>query len=238
MFSIVKKLFALLALFLITPIVALCLNWYWQPSAINDFSTILLWLTHTADSRWAILTCLFFWLILCYILKFRQFAQCLVLGIILAGAMLLGQGIKSIVKNYISESRPFVLWIEKKYAIEDHYFYSLPRSERRELINIHLKDSNEIPQWLRQYWRTETGYSFPSGHTVFATTWAYITMLLIGFRRHYLLTSMVICWAVFIEISRLSLGMHHPIDLILGILLGFLVALLTSFCTKRWHIVE
>lgn len=238
MLSNVKKLLALFGLFLITPIVTLCLNWYWQPTVINDFSKVLLWITHTADLKWAVLTCLSLWLILCYVLHLRHFTQCFLLGVILAGAMLLGQGIKSIVKNYMSESRPFVLWIEKKYAIEDHYFYSLPRPERRELINTQLINSNEIPQWLREYWRTETGYAFPSGHTVFATTWAYMIMLLVGFRRHYLLTSMIIGWAVLIELSRLSLGMHHPIDLILGSLLGFWVALITSFCAIRWHIVE
>ncbi|QIQ21200.1 phosphatidylglycerophosphatase B [Zophobihabitans entericus] len=236
--TVIKKTIIVLAIFLVTPIVALCLNWDWDPNSLNNFSEYLFWITESAGAPWGTLTCVFFFVLFCVLLKLKIKKQIFQVWVLLVAAVLVGQGVKSAIKNYAGESRPFVLWMEKEHEVDDDYFYSLPRVEREELIEEHIAHLNEIPDWLVEHWQNETGYSFPSGHTMFATTWAFLALVLLGFRRHHISVSIIIAWAIVIEISRLALGMHHPIDLILGAILSWLIAIACYFCAKKWHIVE
>jgi len=157
---------------------------------------------------------------------------------VLAISVLLGQTIKSIVKNYTAESRPFVLWIEKNYQVDDKYFYSLPRDERQQIIKQYIYQSPKIPNWLYQHWRNETGYTFPSGHTLFAATWAFLALAFLSFKRHRIVIILMITWAVLIEISRITLGMHHPIDVLSGSILAWLIALLAYYFASKLQLLK
>jgi len=67
---------------------------------------------------------------------------------------------------------------------------------------------------------TGLGNSFPSGHTEFATVfWLYIASLLKKW--YYWLAAVLII--ILVGISRLYLGLHWPIDILGGILVGILV---------------
>lgn len=239
MFPIIKKTLVPLIIFLLVPLVVLLLNWHWEPEFLSGFSECLFWITESAGAPWAIITSFILFLVFCYCIQVKTKSAVIKLLLILIAAVLCGQLVKSLVKNYAEEPRPFVLWIEEQYQIDDEYFYSLPREERKNLIIQQLNWSTEIPSWLNTHWQAETGYSFPSGHTLFAVTWAFLAMVLFGLRRrHVILSSMIIGWAILIQISRLALGMHHPIDLILGTILAWLISLACYFCAKKWHIVE
>ncbi|WP_267343499.1 MULTISPECIES: phosphatase PAP2 family protein [unclassified Gilliamella] len=154
------------------------------------------------------------------------------------GAILTGQMIKAVIKSQTAESRPYVLWMNKQYQLSDDKFYSLAKSEKKQLIDQLLTNSNMIPTWLREHWQNETGYSFPSGHTLFAVTWAFLAVTLLGFKRHYIVVYMLIIWALLIEISRLCLGMHSPVDLLCGVLVAWIISLICYFYAQKYHIVD
>lgn len=238
MLPIIKKTFFVLVLFIIAPIIVMTTNWQWQPESLNAVSHYLFWLTETAGVPWALLTCLFFTLLFALLLKVRSKIQIVKLILILVIAMVVGQLVKSAIKTYTAESRPFVLWIEAEYSIQDEYFYSLPRSERKEIIKEYIYQSPKIPHWLYKHWCNETGYTFPSGHTLFAATWAFLALMLLNFKRHYFVISIIIAWVILIEISRLDLGMHRPIDLIVGAIIAWPVALLSYYLARRWQIIK
>lgn len=235
MFVNFRKSLLILIILLITPLIFLTINWRWQPELLNNYSYYFYWLTETAGSPWSIITCIFFSLIMVLCLKIRSKNLLIKLILILAVAIVAGQIIKSGIKNLMAEPRPYVLWMADKYQINDKYFYSLPRMERQALLQVYLQSSSEVPNWLYQHWQKETGYSFPSGHTLLAVTWAFIAFFLLSFRRFYLIIGLIIAWAILVQVSRFTLGMHHPIDVICSTFIGWLIALFTySFGIERY----
>ncbi len=46
-----------------------------------------------------------------------------------------------------------------------------------------LAGQQNIPVFLRQHWQKETGFAFPSGHTMFAASWALLAVGLLWPRR-------------------------------------------------------
>ena len=102
-----------------------------------------------------------------------------------------------------------------------HAFYAQPRSERRAYVTHYYADG-ATPAYLSAHRASETGYSFPSGHSTSAASWALLFAGIIGFanRRRSLITGAVITWAMLVMASRVWLGMHYPIDLVGGVLLA------------------
>ena len=72
-----------------------------------------------------------------------------------------------------------------------------------------------------------TSYSFPSGHTSSSFAAALILTL-----RHKKVGWLAYIPAVLIAFSRIFLFVHYPTDVLAGILLGTLAALLTYFAAK------
>lgn len=235
---IIKKTIATLAIFLIIPLVIIAINWHWQPESLNNTSKFFFVITETASFPWAIITSFVLFILFCLLLNIKTTKKIVLIGILLAGAILTGQMIKAVIKSQTAESRPYVLWMNKQYQLSDDKFYSLAKSEKKQLIDQLLTNSNMIPTWLRQHWQNETGYSFPSGHTLFAVTWAFLAVTLLGFKRHSIVVYMLIIWALLIEISRLCLGMHSPVDLLCGVLVAWIISLICYFYAQKYHIVD
>lgn len=238
MFSILQKSLSVLAIFLITPLAIIIINWHWQPEALNHFSKYLYWVTETAGSPYSIISCGIFSIVFALCLKIHSKSLFLKLIVLLAIAIISGQLIKTVIKNCTTETRPFVSWMESEYQISDQYFYSLPRPERQGLIEDYAQQSSQIPNWLYHHWGKETGYSFPSGHTLFAVTWAFMALFLFNFKRHYLTVSVIIIWALTVLISRLMLGMHHPIDVICSTIIAWIIALCVYQVAVKWRFIE
>lgn len=235
---IIKKTIATLAIFLVIPLVIIAINWHWQPESLNNTSKFFFVITETASFPWAIITSFVLFILFCLLLNIKTTKKIVLIGILLVGAILTGQMIKAVIKSQTAESRPYVLWMNKQYQLSDDKFYSLAKSEKKQLIDQLLTNSNMIPTWLRQHWQNETGYSFPSGHTLFAVTWAFLAVTLLGFKRHSIVVYMLIIWALLIEISRLCLGMHSPVDLLCGVLVAWIISLICYFYAQKYHIVD
>jgi phosphatidylglycerophosphatase B len=221
-------------LILLLPALVIWLSgWQWQPGSSSGWLKGFFWVTETVTVPWGILTSVllsgWFW----WCLRFR-IKPAIGLLVILGCVILVGQGVKSVIKEQVQEPRPFVIWLEAEHHIDNRFFYSLPRAERRELVKQQLQSQSMIPPWLSRHWQFETGFAFPSGHTIFAASWALLAVGLLWPRRHYKTVVLLMLWAQGVMISRLVLGMHWPRDLIASILIsGLLVAIVCSL-VQRW----
>lgn len=90
----------------------------------------------------------------------------------------------------------------------------------------------EIVKGLRIH--TATGYSFPSGHTQSATTFWLTLMLHIKKRWLYYVGTIMIG---LIGLSRLYLGVHWPVDVLVAILLGGLLTIIGQYLFEKFETI-
>ena len=173
--SIARRTAVGAALLLVMPVAVWISGWRWQPGEQSWLLKAAFWVTETVTQPWGVIThlILFGWFLWC--LRFRIKAA-FVLFAILAAAILVGQGVKSWIKDKVQEPRPFVIWLEKTHHIPVDEFYTLKRAERGNLVKEQLAEEKNIPQYLRSHWQKETGFAFPSGHTMFAASWALLAV--------------------------------------------------------------
>jgi len=75
------------------------------------------------------------------------------------------------------------------------------------------------------------GASFPSGHTLEAFVIA-TTMALLYRKKKVQVPAF--CWAVLVAYSRLALGVHYPSDVLGGMLIGILLAIVMDYGFRKW----
>ena len=159
--SIARRTAVGTALLLVMPVAVWISGWRWQPGEQSWLLKAAFWVTETVTQPWGVIThlILFGWFLWC--LRFRIKAA-IMLFAILAAAILVGQGVKSWIKDKVQEPRPFVIWLEKTHHIPVDEFYTLKRAERGNLVKEQLAEEKNIPQYLRSHWQKETGFAFPS----------------------------------------------------------------------------
>lgn len=233
MADIVKRTGIGALLLLIIPCFVWLLGWRWQPDGGGTLLHALFWLTETVTSPWGVATSVLLsgWFLWC--LRFRLRPALLLLAIIIS-ATLVGQYSKSAIKQQVQEPRPYVLWLERTYGLDDKAFYALNRAERSAEVRRVLENDTRLPAWLKQHWAFETGFAFPSGHTMFAAIWALLSIGLLWPRRHYKTVIILMLWAAGVLTSRLLLGMHWPRDLLVSTLISWLLVVLASWSVQRW----
>ncbi|OZI14146.1 phosphatidylglycerophosphatase B [Sodalis-like symbiont of Philaenus spumarius] len=233
MVEIAKRTGISALLLMVLPLLLWASGWQWQPE--NDYRWLKgwYWLTQTVTSPWGTLTSalLISWFLWC--LRYRL-KPALGLVAILTATLLIGQGMKSFIKERAQEPRPYVLWLEKHYAIDDRAFYAMPRKARSAAVARELKEQQVIPPWLQKHWRAATDFSFPSGHTIFAVSWALLAVGLLWPRRYRFSTVVLMVWASGVMVSRMVLGMHWPRDVVVGVAVSWLVITLGCWLVQRW----
>lgn len=144
MLSIARRTAAGAAVLLVIPLVVWFSGWMWQPGQNETWLKALYWITETVTQPWGIITHVLLcgWFLWC--LRFRLRAA-LVLFAILGGAILIGQGVKSWVKDRVQEPRPFVVWLEKTHHVPVDEFYNLKRKDRGALVKEQLAEQQDIP---------------------------------------------------------------------------------------------
>lgn len=206
-------------LLLIIPSAVLILGWQWQPTdhPLGGIST--LWIADSAAKPWGTVTVIIVLALLFMVLKLKlsHFIQ---LAVIIIATLSIGQLIKVAVKNTVKEPRPYVVWVSENLHITPEAFYQVSRSEREQLLQNGLIHSPVIPEWQLKHWKAETGYAFPSGHSLFSATLALFVFALFMLRRHYFLASLGLLWGIDVTVGRIVLGMHWASDVIVGILIS------------------
>ena len=219
----IVSLFAILLV--LPPIIMLILGWQWAPE--NQFKSMkwLLWLTDTAGAPYSIITSLALIGIIVFRLRAEKSIVLKVVMIVIC-ALLLQQGTKTLLKNHFQDPRPYVVWLEEQYEVMHSDFYELTRSARAKLIKTVVKQHEDIAKWQRKHWQAETGYSFPSGHMLFAAGWALLFIAFFWQKGYYGLSIGLALWAEGIAFSRMLLGMHWPIDVITSVFISAVFAIL------------
>ena len=97
---------------------------------------------------------------------------------------------------------------------------------------------NEIIRILKR----PRSFSFVSGHST--TSFAVTTFMILSFKQFYKYPYILLIWPIFFAYSRIYVGVHFPIDIFVGMLLGVLegfifykisLALLKKFPEDRRH---
>lgn len=211
------------AILLIIPTLALIIGWQWHPDAQQN--QILYWLYVITESGTIPIvfgTCVILSAIPLIYLK-PSMRNSMLLILLMAANIGIGQGIKSGLKNTFQESRPYVAWMQQTGYITEQEFYSLSREQRTQFILEQDFLIHNIKSWQQLHWSKETGYSFPSGHSIFVAQWLLLYLLLLWRHRFYTPVIIVGVWALGIEASRIGLGMHWPADVILSCLLANII---------------
>jgi membrane-associated phospholipid phosphatase len=84
------------------------------------------------------------------------------------------------------------------------------------------------------------GYSFPSTHATNHFAFSYFLISLLGLRIKWLAV-LVILWATLVCFAQVYVGVHYPIDVICGALLGILIGYWTGYICKmaiKWDLAE
>ncbi|BDH45674.1 phosphatidylglycerophosphatase B [Salmonella enterica subsp. enterica serovar Choleraesuis] len=232
MLSIAKRTVPGALVLLIMPVAVWLSGWRWQAGDDARWLKLLYWVTETVTQPWGIITHVLLcgWFLWC--LRFRL-KPALMLFALLGVAILAGQGVKSWVKKQVQEPRPYVIWLEQEHQVPVDAFYRLSRSERGNLVKEQLQQETTVPAWLRSHWQRETGFAFPSGHTMFAASWALLGVGLLWPRRRTLTIIILMVWATAVMGSRLVLGMHWPRDLVVATLISWLLVTLACWLAQR-----
>lgn len=223
---------------LLIPVVTWLANWHWSLAiqyAEFDFDYFLYLITETGSVPYAIITCVVFALLLAWVVR-KRYSLIFVITVCVA-SMVATQAIKTAMKSSFQEPRPFVSALFQEKTDD---FYQLTREQRGLAVREKIGANQNF---VTTHQAKEVGYSFPSGHTIFAVSWL---LLVVGFCRNMRGQAVVfahffaISWAALMLISRLRLGMHYPIDLFTSSLIAFLtnLALFVWFVpwleSKKW----
>lgn len=199
----------------------------WRPPADNAWLRAQLALTDTAGFPWALATCAVFSALIWLVHRARPRRACALAALCLA-AVLAGQGAKVAIKNTVRDSRPYVDWLAARQGSSPDAFYRMTRAGRAAWVGQAAAAGCAVPAPLRGHWQRETGYSFPSGHTLFSATWALLCTGLLWPRRRRAARAAcaaAVLWGALVAVSRMTLGMHWPWDLAAGTLISWLLAL-------------
>lgn len=222
-----KRLSLYTLLLCFVPIFTWIIGWQWQNSdQLSKWNYGLYLLTESGSVPYALITCGVFPLLLLPFFKNKK--QWVYAVLFMALSVIITQGLKSGLKNAFSEPRPYVVSMTEQLKQSSDQFYQLNRKARSTVVTNFYRTQTNTPEWLKSHYQKEVGYSFPSGHSIFAAGWLMLVIGVLTLLKQKgiganILISITFLWAVLMLISRLRLGMHYPIDLLVSVLLAWLV---------------
>lgn len=86
-----------------------------------------------------------------------------------------------------------------------------------------------IANWQKSHWKNESRFSLPSGHAAFTFFIATFFGLLLYKNGYKILTCALFTWAVCVSYSRLLIGVHWPLDILIGAIMGVGFGYLSQF---------
>ncbi|ELC0657252.1 phosphatase PAP2 family protein [Vibrio fluvialis] len=152
------------------------------------------------------------------------------LGVLLVLAMGLKTGIKALTES----PRPYTEAMTQALVLPSaEHFYKLDTEQKLAVMN---EIAARVSPTRLAIWKKEMDYSFPSGHTVFATLCLVFFGGILLEQQRRISAAVLLMWSCSIGFSRLWLGMHRPADLLgAALLVGLLYILVPrryAFSTK------
>ncbi|MCZ5652723.1 phosphatase PAP2 family protein [Escherichia coli] len=112
-------------------------------------------------------------------------------------------------------------------------FYTLKRAERGNLVKEQLAEEKNIPQYLLFTLAERDGFAFPSGHTMFAASWALLAVGLLWHASANVNHCHLAGLGNGSHGSRLLLGMHWPRDLVVATLISWALVAVATWLAQR-----
>ncbi|MCG9748081.1 phosphatase PAP2 family protein [Shewanella sp. Isolate8] len=198
---------------------------------------LLYGLTSLGTAPYGILTVLAL-LLACYLLLPRKQLAPLLFSVCLA--MGLSLGLNHFLKPYFGHPRPNVQFLAENQGLSLSGFYQASQPTRRalmaqEVAKLSQETKLSLSPKIAQHWQDEVGYSFPSGHTLFAVTLTLVVSYFLLAAQRFLFAALLCLWALAMGFSRMLLGMHWPQDILAATLLGGAIALLALLITEKWR---
>lgn len=221
----IKKLTFYTLLLVIVPVGLFLTHFQWQNNLELSKSDYLWYLiTQSGGKPWAIISSLLLFGLLLLLSRRLNWKLTLLTILVATGVT---QGLKTVLKHFFAEPRPYVVAMFANDPVSIQNFYHAPKNVRQQLVKDHQKQQ---PSWLVKHRMNEVGYSFPSGHSTFVATWVLLIVGLLQLNQNHsrqakLLQLGTTIWAMAVLYSRAKLGMHYPIDLLFGIILAYVVNL-------------
>ena len=76
-------------------------------------------------------------------------------------------------------------------------------------------------------------YGFPSAHAANTMALAFLVIFFLSKGKKWVIVSMIL-WSMLMAYTRLYLGVHYPLDILCGFVLGCCYALLMNFFYRKW----
>ncbi|MRT42976.1 phosphatase PAP2 family protein [Enterobacteriaceae bacterium RIT702] len=225
-------LIACCAVLFCIPLSTWVLHWNWNASQQSAGLFGFYLLTQTVSRPYGMITAALLVGALIYALRIRK-AEWFKYAVVLLLPIILGQLAVNVIKRTTPEPRPYIVWLSQTDNEIDRHFYQVDSAKRQAMLSKRLESISVIPQWEKQHWLKQTDSAFPSGHTVFAATWAMMAVSLLLARGKRLLATIIMLWAMGVMISRLLLGMHWPGDLFTSIMIAFYLSLPAVYFLHR-----
>ncbi|MCU4162975.1 phosphatase PAP2 family protein [Carboxylicivirga caseinilyticus] len=186
-------------------------------------------------------------LVFCIVISLHYkgwFKKMLFLTLSLLGFSVVLGGFAKLNEHFIKENlrieRPNIIYLHNQKDFDSEEFYNLPtKADRQKYLKEFLNekgpdfitfDDKPIHPKVLQHWLNETGFSFPSGHSVnaflMATLMSYLLLFTYEDFRRRTFFILPFLWATLVALSRVILGVHSPTDIALGALIGSLIAYL------------
>jgi membrane-associated phospholipid phosphatase len=136
-----------------------------------------------------------------------------------------------VLKEFIQKPRPNQIFlVEKGYInIDAESFLRMPGSEKKEFLNSKFKTEIDIPEKIYppvfDNWKSESGFSMPSGHALISYFLGTIICFVIykTFKgRKKILILIPLVWCMLVSLSRVITGMHYPPDIMAGAFTGMM----------------
>ncbi len=192
----------------------------------------LFWITSSGTAPYGVATVLFILLLSYQRLGKSEFIS---LFLTISLGMCTTLGLNHYLKPFFNEARPNAVWLEQQYLLNTTNFYTLEKAERKTQMAAslerleHAETDLTLSPLVKQHWKNEIGFAFPSGHTLFAITLTMIASYYLLLAGYLLLPATLFIWSISMGFSRMLLGMHWAQDVLASTVLGGVISLLSLF---------
>lgn len=190
----------------------------------------LFWITSTGTAPYGVATVL-----LILFLSYRRLEHSRFFSLFLAISlsMCTTLGLNHFLKPFFNEARPNAVWLDQHNLLNTDSFYTLSKTERKiqmmAAVNQveHANTEITLAPLVKQHWQHEIGFSFPSGHTLFAITLTMVASYYLLIAGNIWIPGLLFFWSIAMGFSRMLLGMHWTQDVLASTLLGGIIGLIS-----------